>query len=266
MILVDAHVHVHPDASVAGLFDAAARNFSAVAGGMCASRWQGVLLLTEMKQMDWFQSVAQKKTHDRYDSWTVSPIASEAVSLRAENAGTSLLIVAGRQIVTAEGIEVLALGTTTRIDDRHPLDATLDAVRNAQAITVLPWGVGKWIGRRGALVTNALRNAASQQIFAGDNAGRPFFWPRPQAFDVAEASGRPVLPGTDPLPLPHAEQHVGANGFWVEGELPTDAPWSALRTRLLAAGCNDIKAFGARESVVRFFYSQLALRRNKAVS
>ncbi len=263
MILVDAHVHVHPVANVAGLFDAAARNFSTAAKQLHAARWQGVLLLTEMAQMDWFQSVADKPVPEQCGDWLLSRIPGEAVCLRATSSDASLIVVAGRQIVTTEGIEVLALGTTTRIADRQSLDATLEAVRKVQAIAVLPWGVGKWLGRRGELVASALRNAASQQLFAGDNSGRPYFWPRPKVFELAESQGRPVLPGTDPLPLPDAEQRVGATGFWLDGQLPEDAPWRVLLTRLLAATSAEVRPYGTRESMGRFFHSQLALRMSK---
>ena len=70
-----------------------------------------------------------------------------------------VLVIAGRQIVSAERIEVLALGTRTQIPDGQPLAATIDAVRADGALAVLPWGFGKWWGARGRMVDAYLETA-----------------------------------------------------------------------------------------------------------
>src|SRR4030095_13902120 len=69
--------------------------------------------------------------------------------------GHRLLVIAGHQIVTSERIEVLAIACIENIADGLTLDATITAVRDAGAIPVLPWGVGKGSGERGRFVANA---------------------------------------------------------------------------------------------------------------
>ena len=74
----------------------------------------------------------------------------EAESLTASSkSGQDLSIVAGRQIVTAENLEILALGFDAGLDDGLPIDEVILAVQAAGALCVLPWGFGKWTGKRG---------------------------------------------------------------------------------------------------------------------
>ncbi len=87
-----------------------------------------------------------------------------------------LLVLAGRQVVSAEGVEVLAQCTAAQFANGRPLEETIEEIQAAGALAVLPWGVGKWLGRRGKLVTEA---AARSPILLGDNAGRPPFWSFP---------------------------------------------------------------------------------------
>jgi hypothetical protein len=265
MVLVDAHVHVHPQCDPAAMFDAAAENFGRAARRLNAGSHQGVLLLTEMAGIDWFESVLPRPgAQSRVGRWTCTASQSEDFSLHVGAApAQSLIVIAGRQIVTAERIEVLALGTRSHIPDGQTLDATLTAARKAHATVVLPWAVGKWLGRRGKLVSAALRRAAELDLYAGDNAGRPTFWPEPEEFRIAAAQGRVVLPGTDPLPIRHAERRVGSMGFWMEGLLPPAMPAGALHQRLMSPGSQPIRAFGELESPWRFLRNQLALRFRK---
>lgn len=262
VILVDAHVHVHASADPAQLLDSAAANFAVVAKELDAKRWQGVLLLAEMASMDWFDSVSNGKAK-QVGNWSLQSSTGEDISLNAQQNGQSLTIIAGRQIVTSEKIEVLALGTRKTVPDGQDLSATLAAVRRSGALTVLPWGVGKWLGRRGRLVTDTLRKARELNVFPGDNSGRPGFWPEPAAFGFAVSQGYPVLPGTDPLPLPDEERRVGSMGFWMTGQLAAEAPGAALHRHLLGSEAKPIRAYGPRESVIGFFNNQLALRLKK---
>lgn len=262
VILVDAHVHVHSSADPARLLDSAAANFAEVAKELNAKRWQGALLLAEMADTDWFDSIARGAV-GQVGRWSLQQSPGEDISICARHADRSLTIVAGRQIVTAEKIEVLALGTRITVPDGQELSTTLAAVGRSGAITVLPWGAGKWLGRRGRLVADALRKARELNVFPGDNSGRPAFWPEPAAFGFAVSRGYPVLPGTDPLPLPNEERRVGSVGFWTTGQLAVEAPAADLYSCLLGAHIKPVRRYGPRESMVGFFRNQLALRLKK---
>jgi hypothetical protein len=258
--VVDAHVHVHPGTEAGALLDSAARNLAAVATEIGAQTWQGVLMLAEMRGTDWFGSTRRRAP--QAPGWSIEPVADDPASLSATKPGVDLTIIAGRQVVTAEGIEVLALATTAGIDDGLSLADTISAAVGHGALVVLPWGAGKWLGLRGRLVGEAVA-AGTQPVFVGDNGGRPSFWPEPAVFGGAHAKGRPVLSGTDPLPLPGEERRVGSFGFWLHDSLTAEAPSRSLRERLLGASADNVFRFGHLQGAVRFLKSQVQLRMRK---
>jgi ubiquinone/menaquinone biosynthesis C-methylase UbiE len=257
LVLVDAHVHVHPMANVGHLLDSAARNFESTARSLGAKRWQGALLLTEMKDADWFSSVPPGGL--QAGSWRLIPDPDDLLALLARRDGLMLTLVRGRQIVTSEGIEVLALGCRSRVADGQPLRVTLAAAAADADLAVLPWAVGKWLGRRGALVAEALE-AQATPVLAGDNGGRAVFWPRPAQFAIAESRGRAVLSGSDPLPLANDERRVGSYGSWFAGSLPESAGGRSLMHQLRNLSPSALSTFGPRQGPVDFFRNQLLLR------
>jgi hypothetical protein len=169
-----------------------------------------------------------------------------------------LSVIVGRQLVTRERLEVLAVGTTAPLRDGDSIEATLNAVHAVGAAAVLPWGVGKWLGGRGAIVDGILANPKWSHVFLGDNGNRLRYGPEPERFASARRAGRCVLPGSDPLPLPGEERRVGSYGFAVDVELDPLRPAAGLLA-LLQSGAT-FKAFGQREGLGGFFGKQLALR------
>jgi len=257
IILCDAHVHVYPGADVSGLLDAAAQNFKQAAARLGAREWRGVLMLTEVAGVDWFGSVAGAAGGCEVGAWRVTRSPAEPISLQANASGASMTIVAGRQIVTAERLEVHALGTCAHIADGADIHVTLDAVRQTGALVVLPWGVGKWLGTRGRLVEAVFRSQAALNVYAADNGGRPAFWPE-RRFELLH--DRPLLRGSDPLPLPGEEYRVGGFGSWFAGSLSADTPAASLRALVAKLPAGELHAYGSAETASRFFRNQLLLR------
>lgn len=258
VVIVDAHVHVYPQFEAARLLASAHENFARHirANYGADAAWQGVLMLSETQACDWFAQMHAKGASN-IDGWRLQA-ADDAISMLATGpAQQRVHIVAGRQINTREGVEVLTLASTVRIADGAPLESTLKQGVSAGSVVVLPWGAGKWLGRRGELVARTLQEYGDR-IFAGDNAGRPWIWPRPAIFAASEARGRPVLPGTDPLPLAGCEKRVGTYGFVMQGALQESQPGLELRERLF--GATALPSFGRRESVRGFALNQMKLR------
>lgn len=237
-VLVDSHVHFHPCYDGARFFAAARRNLAPAA--------TGVLMLTECEG------------HDAFDTWQRSPPAGlvprptgETISLDFGAAeGRRLIVIAGRQLVTTERLELLALGLPGSAPPRAPLAECVAAVREAGALPVLPWGFGKWTGARARIAAAALE---ALPVLAGDNGGRPEVTPLPRLL-----RGRRVLRGSDPLPLAGQEERVGAFGFGLELELG-ERPGAALLARLddPEAALED---HGAGVSLAACARAQLALR------
>jgi hypothetical protein len=261
IIIVDGHVHVHAGTDVGGMLDAAAHNFAAAATRVGTTHWHGVLLLAEMRSADWFGAIGSAP--QRLGGWSLEPAVGDPLSIQAQSGDAVLWIVAGRQIVTCEGIEVLSLATRARIKDGLSLAETLQAADSAHAVIVLPWGAGKWLGERGRLVRQAIEANTVYPLFPGDNGGRPVFWPEPAIFGAARRRGRAVLPGTDPLPLSGEERRVGSFGFWLSGALTTASPGGELRERLAQADGAKVRVFGHLQSPLRFLRNQTALRMAK---
>jgi hypothetical protein len=262
MVLVDGHVHVHECFDVARVFDAAAANFAAAARAIASEReYDAVLCLVASRRERFLDGVRTGRTGRVWRGtngvWEAED-GCEPETLVVRCGTTRLELIAGRQLVTRERLEVLALGTTAPLPDGEPIEATLAAVRDAGAAAVLPWGVGKWLGARGAIVERVLADPKWPHVFLGDNGNRLELGPDPAQFAAARRVGRAVLPGSDPLPLPGEEARVGAYGFAADVALDPLRPAAALLA-LLKSG-SAFAVFGRREPLARFVGNQLALK------
>lgn len=218
-IAADTHVHVYPFYDLAAQFDAAMQNLPRADVRL--------LCLTERQGQHEFQAL---RSGDRKaEGWTVEA-TDEAEALRARGAKGELFILAGRQIVTAEKLEVLALGRDLAIPDGLPLADTLARVRDGDAIPVLPWGLGKWWGRRGTCVQNCLDTAPPGDLVFADTSLRPAVFPEPALLRSARSRGFSILHGTDPLPRSHEETLTGRWAtVWEIAEWDASHPAAAWR-------------------------------------
>jgi hypothetical protein len=247
---MDAHVHLYDPALDRAALEAAAKNFAACCP--VASRI-GVLMLAETNGHDAFSRL---RALERSDAPELA--ATEPASLWLSTGGWRLLAIAGRQVVTAERLEVLALGTRTRFEDGEPLDRVLARVAAEDAIAVLPWGCGKWTGSRARIIERVIAGGDPLQVFVGDNGGRPQLWPE-RLFDAASKRGLRNLPGSDPLPLPNEWRRIGRFGVALSAPLSAETPLSDLKAALRDPA-QVFRAYGRLESTGRFVRNQLLLR------
>lgn len=263
MILVDAHVHIYDCFDLHTFLDSALSNFRAEAA-RCGQgvTFTALLLLTETARENWFQRLKKLASEERqignraFENWTFHR-TKESSSLCARRDSTQMLfLIAGRQIVTAENLEVLALATDKEFEDGIPLTEVIRTVRGSGAIPVIPWGPGKWMGQRGMILTKTLNGPEAPGLFLGDNGNRPGFWPRPSHFKVAETKGIRVLPGSDPLPFPSESWRPGSFGFSVNRSITPEYPASDLK-RILLDPTTRLKEYGHLEHLWRFFRNQL---------
>jgi hypothetical protein len=257
-VLVDGHVHIYDCFDLPGLFDAAYRNFShAAQSSGAAAQFTGILMLTESKSDDWYQK--QNIDTRRAGPWNIHPVDGNCALQAVRDSGEQLLIVAGRQIVTAEGLELLALATDRQFDDGLSLVKALQAVRAHDAIPVIPWAVGKWLGRRGRVLAKVIEDESDNGLFLGDNGGRPSFWKYSSHFMQARQAGLRILPGSDPLPFVAEASRVGSFGFSIGGEVSADQPVADLK-KLLRDSSIEVHAYGNLEGTMRFVSNQIRLR------
>jgi hypothetical protein len=264
MILVDAHVHIHDCFDLKSIFDSALTNFKKAATKRNVYDFVPALLLTETTGANWFRHLASFENGSLLGSnsvtgWTIHP-TYESCSLWIEpDQGRGMFIIAGRQIRTAENLEVLALITARQFKDGLPLRDVIRNVIENEAIPVIPWGFGKWTGRRGKILEETLRESKNGKLFLGDNGGRPAFLPKPSHFDLAASKGIKVLPGSDPLPFASEYWRPGSFGFWVEGSVDPQRPGKSI-SRILLDSSSKINPYGVLERPFRFMRNQSAMQ------
>jgi hypothetical protein len=273
--LVDSHVHVHPGYEIQRFLDAAGRNTGAAATRLgFGSGVAGCLLFAESPRANAFARLraaaeageaadaAGAGPDERLTGWSLERTAEPGSIVAHHPALPRLLIMAGRQIPTADRLEVLALLTTERFPETLDLPAAVSAARAAGAVPVIPWGFGKWSFRRGRIVARTVR-AADQPLFLGDNGGRPRWSPTPRLLRQAERAGIPVLPGSDPLPLPGHETRAGSYGFVASFDASSPTPAADLRDWLLSLQ-HQPRTFGRRARLGPFVRDQVLMQLRRA--
>lgn len=257
MVIADGHVHVHDCFTIGRFLEAAVANFDRrLAAASQGGASTGLLLLTEAAGADWFRRLADRGSAD---GWTLR--RSEDSALTAARGAQRVHLVAGRQIITAEGLEVLALATPGSFPDGRPLELTVAKVREAGAVAVVPWGFGKWSGARGRVLARFLDSWEGTGLFLGDNGNRPAFLGTPQPLASAAKRGLGVLPGSDPLPFPREVSRAGSFGFQLDAEVSDESPALDLRAVLLGGG--GVTPYGELERPLRFLSNQWAMQVEK---
>lgn len=274
MIFVDAHVHIYDCFNIDLLLDSALNNFQEVAKqhAIMHQPLSYVLLLTKGKKESWFQDLSATLDANRQckitEKWSAVDKGDENSLLifRNDFPEKEIHVVAGHQVVTIENIEVLALFMKQDLTNGLSLYETVARVKQSGGIPVLPWGAGKWFGKRGKIIKKFLLNHELGNLFLGDNGGRPRFWPTPNLFNLAEETGAVVLPGSDPLPLPGEASRVGHFGFFLqENGLDVDSPTKCLKNALLSPKVT-ISPFGCLQKNRLFFLNQFRLHASHSIN
>ena len=263
-ILVDAHVHFHACFGRREFLDSAARNFAAASERLALSAaTSGVLMFSECSKDRYFRTFRESAGEEWPGRWVLHRTA-EATSLVARReGGPDLFLVAGRQIISAERLELLALGCDADLPDGQALESSIEAVEQSSGLAVLPWGLGKWTFGRGRRVAEIVGRRTAGGLFLGDNGGRPALLPRPALFGEAERRGIRVLPGTDPLPLAAEVGRVGSYGSVMRTHFDPAYPARSLLAFVRDSAFRP-EPYGSLRPIGPFLWSQIALRLRRA--
>jgi hypothetical protein len=228
LLAVDAHAHLHPAHRVDRWLTAALANLARLGAGAAVER---AVVLADTPGAEGFRRLAEGPL----------PHGTRAEPVTGRGPGTAVLVsrgvervlvIAARQLVTRERLEVLALGTRAVLAEGRSLDATLADVRTAGATAVLPWSPGKWLGARGRLVAATLERCAGEGVLVADSSLRPRGLPLPALLRRARRLGIGLVAGSDPLPPRGEERHAGRYGVIVRARGPVgelvDEPAAAL--------------------------------------
>lgn len=262
LALVDAHVHFYPPFDAWAGLEAAATNFSRARQRLSLPPdVSGVLMYVRSSFEGPLRELRARLSRDVRKGWTLDSDGDEDagwLSATRASAGTRIYVVEGQQVKASNGLEVLALAPATDFEHGLPFPTTLERVLQSGAVTVIPWGFGKWLGPRGRQVEAALEHATSGTLFLGDNSSRPSSLSDPKPFRTARARGVFVLPGSDPMAMPDQERSIGRFGFVLDGFDPA-SPVESIR-RSLAALRRQPEIFGERDNLLRSLYMQIRLR------
>lgn len=262
-LTADGHVHVYPFMSIQNVLDSARRNFSKFCELEKQSDAVGLLFVADPEGLngyDRFVSIGENGGPEAADDWTRLNNDSRSVTLR-HSSGAVITAVKGQQLITSEGLEVLGMGYDATLKSGLTLSSTIAKIRHAGGWSLLAWGVGKWLGRRGRLVNDLIiAERGSTDIMLADNGGRPWFWVRVPQFEIAKAEGMRILAGTDPLPLRGEEYRIGSYGFSHRIECGTDESLVDAYSRALQKPENEFQLIGPRMGISRFIANQVSLR------
>jgi hypothetical protein len=258
---VDAHVHYHESFGWRGFLTAAFDNLDGwIAEAGASGDHAGCLCFVDQAggkgPADLRAAVEAGDTSLLPAGCTLHATDEDAACRIERPTGAPLILVAGRQVATREGLEVLALSCADQIHDGRELEETIDAAQAVAALTVIPWGFGKWWGARGRQVSRALQQHRDRPLYVGDNGNRLESGAPPSR--LADGAGV-VLAGSDPLPLDHHRGRALSYGFRLEGDLDPDRPGATLRDRI-AALRETPPVVGRRAGLARFVTDQLHMQ------
>ena len=259
--LVDAHAHLHPGFDLARSLGAAAANFrrATLALGAAASS-RACMFLVEAEGTAPFRRLSSDSLPG---GWRQARTAEPASLLLVHDDHPPMVVVRGRQLRTAEGLEVLAVGVPDQggneLRDRRPIADTVRRAAGAAAVVILPWGFGKWRGRRARLMRATLRGSLPPRVFVGDTGNRPRLLPYPVLLREARAGGMWVLPGSDPLPLGSHAGRLGTCGAFLECEPDLENPLHQI-VGLLSIRTTQPDMFCRPEPAPRFAVAQFLMQ------
>lgn len=200
--LLDTHIHLYPEYDLSRSFRCFLQNTAHYNDN--ATR---VACLAERHDCQFFNQLAQNKVTP--DGFSVTVIDDKLLQLTQDN-GAYFFLLAGRQVITYENIEVLALACSSPIADQQPAAEVIDTVNQLGAIAVIAWSPGKWFTKRGQLVKQLINQMQPTDFMLGDTTLRPYGWATPRLMNLAQGKGFAVVSGSDPLPFTGEEKWLGS--------------------------------------------------------
>ncbi len=200
--ILDTHLHIHPMHDTALLLKNLGHRLKEMKRGR-----EGVLIGGVLAEMPGGSAWDIVKNGDFSGAQELQIEVVDETALRYTVDSEEIYLFSGAQIVTSERIEVLAILAERPIQSGLSLQQTNAAIEQARGIVVLPWSPGKWLGRRGMLVREYLRERPN--CWVGDIPMRWWGNWRTLRLRRGAAGSLRVLSGSDPLPIPGDEEIVG---------------------------------------------------------
>ncbi len=264
-LLLDGHVHLYPNYNLKTAFQLGIqnlRNHLKQAAVKTAGNPLTVWLLTERWDCNLFKQLAETSKKAAIGGYEIMA-TPEKEAILARSGKHEHLILAGRQLVSRDGLEVLALATSVTIKDRAFTTAELiQKVNAAKGVAILNWAPGKWFFKRGKIVQEIFEKFTPNEVLIGDNPLRHQFWPKPKLMQAAIAAGFKLIAGSDPLPFLKEEKYIGSYGFQVKSDFDAKHPVTSIRNLLLQPAV-AAHLVGRRNNLFTFAYRETRIMLKK---
>lgn len=255
MIIADTHVHLHDVFPPAAFFDQARRNFNRAVNAVSAEPTSRILCFTDTSRQDSLARLCEVVR--QAGDWRFERRDDGQSAIAAHGDGYVIHLLPGRQIISTENLEILAVDSRLSIIDRsRSLTDLISMVLEAGSVPVLPWGFGKWTGARGALVERII--AERRDFFIAHNGNRCRGIPAHRLFAHAAQRGVPVLSGSDPLPFASEVNRAGSSGIIGTCSPMPENPHNAFRRLLASPG--SWQMYGHGVSPLTFMKNQIGMQ------
>lgn len=250
-IIADTHCHIYPNYELKFAFASAIKNFRAHSAilskdsyNFSASDSELVICLTEKAGCNFFKQLANREIE--IDGFQVNNTA-ENTSLAITDGTSSIYLLAGRQLATKERLEVLGLGVDFIAEDGLDLTSAVSTVKSNGAVPVIPWALGKWLGKRSTILSEFL-SANPGQVYISDSALRPVGWTNAGVKQMVSIAACKLLVGTDPLPIKGEEARIASYCSVLSSQFDRNNPTMSFLNALKAT--NTYQAVGSRVSIL----------------
>ena len=248
-LICDGHLHLYPEYRwQAALIHLASglQQLQAAAGSVHC-----IGFLAESARCRFYQQALGDPAAFRADGISIAAGPEADALVVRSNGAIAGHLVAGRQIVTRERLEVLALTRDLDVPDGLPVHEVLAEIKRQGAVAVLSWSPGKWFFGRGKIVQDLIDASPPDAFLLGDTSLRPTCWPMPALLRKAAQRGFKIIAGSDPLPLAGEERFVGTYGFTCQAPFDPDQPAASLR-RMLSGRSFAPRLVGRRSGALQF--------------
>jgi hypothetical protein len=260
MLIIDPHVHFHNSFDENAFLTAIRENFNQYASQYGIESCQKIICFTESEGIHYFQKLRMVcKEGGKLFGFTVSATKNQNAVLLQDNSGFSVFFISGKQIVTKENLEILALGLLEDFADGVPINDVIPKVIDHKCLPVLPWGFGKWTGTRGKIVEELIASNKYDPFFLGDNGNRPEIVKMSEHFVAGIDKKMINLQGSDPLPFKSEAKKAGSFGVMVGGEVDEETPFDSLYA-ILSDKSVKVTPYGKLETTLNFVKNQVAMQ------
>lgn len=230
LLTADGHVHLYPCYDAKTALDSLRRNLARTAGTAAVQ----LAFLAERSDCHFFRELA-----GRGPAMLRAPVQVDKLDnalLLREEGYPDLYIFAGRQVISAERVELLALTTDAAIPDGRPAVEAVGLIQRTGGLPIVSWAPGKWFFSRGRVVARLLERFQPGTLLVGDTSLRPVGWPTPLLMRRALTRGFGLVAGSDPLPFAGEERILGTYGMQMKAAFDREDPVGSMRAVLARPG------------------------------